>query len=159
MSKIITLNNGMKCIVDDDLHPSLSLWKWKFLKSTGCDGGYAVRNISRNGVNSVILMHREINKTPIGFSTDHINGNKLDNRRENLRSVTQVVNMHNRGVQKNNKIGRKGVFYDKYRNKYVASLVIAGKEVFRKRFSTIEEAIIAREKAESDRVLMEEITK
>ena len=148
MSKIIKLNNGMDCVVDDELYPILSKWKWKFLKASGCSGGYAVRNISKNGKCFSILMHREINNTPNGISTDHINGNKLDNRRENLRSVSQVQNMHNRGKQKNNKIGTKGVFFDKSRNKYVASFVINGKEIFRKRFLTLAEAIKARKEVE-----------
>jgi hypothetical protein len=144
MSKIITLNNGMECIVDDELYPILSRWKWKFLKATGCSGGYAVRNTIKNGKNFAILMHREINNTPNGLSTDHINGNKLDNRRSNLRSVPQYINMQNRDKQKNNKSGFKGVFFDKCRNKYVASIVINGKTVFRKRFQTLNEAAEAR---------------
>ena len=149
--KQIKLSNGMECIVDDEDFDFLSKWKWKYHKALGCYGGYAVRNSydRKTKKHLAIFIHRLVNNTPAGLSTDHINGNKLDNRKENLRSVTQVENMHNRGKQKNNRTGTKGVFFDKSRNKFVASLVINGVEVFRKRFKTLNEAIDARKLSES----------
>lgn len=53
--------------------------------------------------NKSISIHRDIMNTPKGLQTDHINGNGLDNRRENLRIVTRVVNNQNRKLSKNNK--------------------------------------------------------
>ena len=47
--------------------------------------------------------------TPKGMETDHINGKRLDNRRKNLRIVTVTENQMNRGPQKNNTSGYKGV--------------------------------------------------
>lgn len=40
-------------------------------------------------------LHRVINKTPKGMLTDHINGDRLDNRRENLRTVNNRTNSEN----------------------------------------------------------------
>ena len=83
-------------------------------------------------------MHAIINDTPAGLVTDHINGNKLDNRRENLRSVGSMINAWNRerqGVPHTVYDFPPGVTYDKAREKYVATKTV------RKRFDTLDEAI------------------
>lgn len=42
-----------------------------------------------------IRLHQQIAKTPKGMVTDHINGDPLDNRRENLRVLTHAENLQN----------------------------------------------------------------
>ena len=51
-------------------------------------------------------MHRLIMNNPIGLVVDHINNQTLDNRRENLRIVSQSENMANR-IDRKNKYYRK----------------------------------------------------
>lgn len=51
---------------------------------------------------------------------DHINGNKSDNRIENLLVTDQNGNSKNRAKPKNNSTGVTGVFYDKRRDQYIA---------------------------------------
>lgn len=51
---------------------------------------------------------------------DHIDGNKTNNQRKNLRSATRSQNARNRKIQSNNTSGFKGVCWDKDRNKYRA---------------------------------------
>lgn len=61
------------------------------------------------------------------MEVDHINGNRLDNRRENLRICTHAKNMVNRGVYKNNTSKFKGVSKHKGENKWRA--IVAGKQI------------------------------
>lgn len=55
-------------------------------------------------------LHRLLMGFPDGY-VDHINRNRLDNRRCNLRVVDCTGNIINRGIQKNNKSGHPGVFW------------------------------------------------
>lgn len=67
-------------------------------------GGYAHTAVSGR----VVKMHRMITEAPAGLDVDHINGDKRDNRRTNLRVVTHAQNMQN--IRKsNNRTGYRGV--------------------------------------------------
>lgn len=73
-------------------------------------------------------MHRLINKTPNNMNTYHINGNPLDNRKQNLRNCTQKQIIQSRGKQKNNTSGFRGVNIHKVgKHKYWRSAVCGGK--------------------------------
>lgn len=72
------------------------------------DSGYAVNR--SNGI--TVRMHRLINNTPDGLFTDHKNHNTLDNRKSNLRTVTQAENMRNYK-------GGKNYCWDKSKNKWL----------------------------------------
>lgn len=89
--KKIKLTKGKFAIVDDEDYDELSKFKW-YLSS-----GYAIRK-AKNGEDrprSNVCMHRVIMKTPIGYETDHINHDRLDNRRCNLRVCTPSDNQRN----------------------------------------------------------------
>ena len=65
---------------------------------------------------------------------DHIDGNKINNRVENLRPATKSQNMSNRGKQANNTSGFKGVSFIKADNKYEAWIQVNGKKKHLGRF-------------------------
>ena len=91
-------------LIDSDDFCHINQWKWHL----DCDG-YARRSFKINGKKISLLMHREINKTPIGFETDHINLIKIDNRKQNLRTCSKSENMANRKIKSGSKLKYKGV--------------------------------------------------
>lgn len=80
--------------------------------------------------------------------TDHINGDKKDNRWENLRECTQSENQHNSKIPINNTSGVKGVSFDNRVGKWKAYITIKGKQTYLGSFLQKSEAIAARLAAE-----------
>ncbi len=78
---------------------------------------------------------------------DHINGNRLDDRPENLRIVSHTLNARNHKKHKDNTSGYTGVYYNKMSitNPYMASVKVNGKNKHLGVFSTAEEAYAARQ--------------
>ena len=89
-------------------------------------------------------MHRLINKTTEGFDTDHINRNKLDNRRSNLRTVTRSQNQFNRSNPLNNTSGVKGVHCDKNWKKWKVGIRVNGRSIYLGRYNHLQGAFLAR---------------
>lgn len=133
--KLIPLTRGFFAIVDPEDFDELSKYRWQF-----SSGGYPQRRPSNaEGGPAIILMHRHImGNDP--RAVDHRNLNKLDNRKTNLRWATQGQNVQNRGIQKNNKTGYKGVSFMKSRGKFRASIHPAYKSIHLGLFATAEEA-------------------
>lgn len=120
MSRFIKLSGSKKyAIVDDADYVYLSQWKWNL---DNC--GYARRGIKVSGKNVTVRMHRQVNGTPDGFFTDHINHNKLDNRKSNLRTVTNSQNKANEPLRANNTSGFKGVTRHTSTGKWMARIKI-----------------------------------
>lgn len=125
---------GGEVVVDEKWANVLSKWEWHI------SHGYAVRRIGGRDCKETIYLHRYITMAPKDRHVDHINQNRLDCREDNLRIVLPEKNYYNRGLQKNNKTGFKGVCFDKSRGKYFASISIKGKAKNIGRFNTAEEA-------------------
>lgn len=64
-----------------------------------------------------IYMHKLILNTPQKLQTDHIDRNKLNNQRNNLRTSTPAENQHNSKKSIRNKSGYKGVTWNKANKK------------------------------------------
>ena len=105
-------------LVDDNDFEKLSKYNWSY------SNGYAERVVTKKR----IKMHRVIMNTPDEMETDHINGDKLDNRKENLRICTHAENQMNVGKQKNNTSGYKGVL--KSGSKWNSVIMLNGKSIY-----------------------------
>lgn len=136
--KHINLTQGKVAIVDDEDFEELNKYKWCYLNA-----GYACRESS----GKMILMHRDINKTPNNKITDHINGNGLDNRKVNLRTCTTSENAMNSKTNLINTSGYRGVSKDNVRGTYRATIKKLDKAIFLGRFKTANEAALAYNKA------------
>lgn len=134
----IKLTKGKFAIVDDADFEYLSQWKWYVTSH-----GYA-----RNSSSPAKYMHTIVNETPEGKITDHINRNTLDNRRCNLRTADKRVNSINRGVQKNNTSGHRGVSWMPRLKKWEVYIWDFQKKIGLGYFSNIKEAVSVRKHAE-----------
>lgn len=77
---------------------------------------------------------------------DHKNGNRSDNRLENLRNVSHGENMKNRSLSIRNKSGATGVYW--YKNKWLVKIRAEGKLKHLGMFTDFEEAVATRKAAE-----------
>lgn len=80
---------------------------------------------------------------------DHINGNKLDNRKSNLRITHRKNNPKNCSIYSNNTSGVKGLYWNKDRNKWQVSIQIDKKTIYLGLFVSKEMAIKIRQEAEA----------
>jgi len=104
-----------------------------------------------------VLLHRYIMKPPSGYIVDHINRNKRDNRRENLRLANKSLNAFNSKIYKNNKSGVTGVYFRKNTKKWTAEIKVNYRKICLGCYETKEEAINARKKAEQKYINWEEV--
>lgn len=135
--KEIELSAGFVAIVDDEDFEEINKYKW-YAKNGGQS---AVRDVVRQGKKTTIYMHRALLNPPKDFFVDHINRNPLDNRRSNLRLANKSQNMCNRGAQKNNTSGFKGViWHSDCKKPWLAKICINRKHHSLGMYATAEEA-------------------
>jgi hypothetical protein len=115
---------GKVVIIDDEDYEHLKQFDWQAQKD--CNTYYASRNVKISNNNwKIIYMHWDILGRKEGLITDHINGNGLDNRRENLRHVTHRQNCQNKHIKKSSKYP--GVCWCSTKLKWKASIQNKGK--------------------------------
>jgi hypothetical protein len=94
-------------LIDDEDYFIVSLFRWHI------NLGYAKTGIYINGKNRTLIMHRLIMSAKKEQKIDHINRNRLDNRKCNLRFCTYSQNYMNQDSHKNSSSKYKGVYWHK----------------------------------------------
>ena len=111
----IKLNNGRVAIVDAEDEEYLSQWNWNLIEYKGVRHAYTVLVATHPTSMHTLVMCRHGVERPPGLVVDHINGNGLDNRRQNLRVVTHADNCSNNRRRRQGKTTSryKGVWFEK----------------------------------------------
>jgi len=101
-------------VIDTEDIAKVKNLKWRFIKSKG----YAISGRGK----AAVLMHRFIIDAPKGLLIDHVNFNKLDNRKINLRVCSSFQNMQHRKLTKRNVTGIKGIYWHKQTQKWAVEI-------------------------------------
>lgn len=131
-------------LVDNDIAEKASERRW-------CidSGGYPIANFDGCLIRLFdYVLAQQYKSRPKSCYVDHINQDKLDNRRTNLRFVTPLESSHNMPIKSDNTSGVTGVSKTK-NGKYRAYITINQKQVSLGHYSTLKEAAEARLEAES----------
>lgn len=143
--KEIPLTQGKVALVDVEDYERINKYKWHY------NSGYAVRQIrvepsdGYKNRQKKLFMHRVILNIKVSYKyeeIDHINGNSIDNRKENLRAVEHKQNCQNRKIQSNNKSKYKGVHLQKDCKRYRADISVNSKQVYLGMYETAVQAAI-----------------
>lgn len=136
-------NTDKEMLCDAECLEELLKYYWNEMK------GYARSSIGRKK----IYAHRivmGVGNYEINNQIDHINGNTLDNRKQNLRVVTSRQNGLNSSIRKDNTSGVTGVYWDKKKQKWLSRVFENGKGNFLGYFDKFDDAVAARKKGEEE---------
>ena len=120
MSKI-QLTKGKFALIDESTFQEFSEFNWHIAN------GYAARRLPKAQGKKMLYMHRLILSAPKGKIVDHINGDPLDNRIQNLRLCTHKQNIRNGRSRKGSSI-YKGVSRRSDYAAFQAHITVNGKK-------------------------------
>ena len=135
--KKMKLTNGDFALLDNHDYDKLSKYNWGLGPRK-----YIQRTKTENGKQTSVVIHREIMGCikGDGKTVDHVNRNRLDNRRVNLRLVNRQQSATNCSMGKNNTSGYKGVSFLKSENIWQSRVMFNYKSHFLGNFKTAQEA-------------------
>lgn len=136
--KEIPLTKGQVALVDDEDYEALAKRRWHACWMESSQTFYAHHSKLVKDGGGTLSMHRAIVGAQAGQDVDHINGNGLDNRRENLRVCSRAQNLANRRSSRRRRSGLKGAY--KLGERWLASIKSNGKTRHLGVFDTPEEA-------------------
>lgn len=134
----LTLPSGTTVLIDEADYPRVSARKWH---TYICQGKLYVRSQLSRG--RYVKLHRFILDAKPGEIVDHINGNRQDNRRSNLRIVTKQQSNMNRGPKANSSSRYKGVYFHNRDRKWAAHIFVNRKCISLGYYDDEDEAAIA----------------
>lgn len=125
--------------IDYSDYPQVRKHRWWIDRSSG----YFITSIDSH----LIALHNFLMPAPEGMVCDHINRDKHDNRRRNLRYATPQENSRNRSKARNNTTGFIGVCWHIRKKKYVAQIKVDNRTINLGCFDSAEEAARVRDRA------------
>lgn len=117
---LVPLTKGYFAIIDSVSADEVGKHCW-CARESATGKVYAMRTVNRK----CVMMHRFV--SGLDCEVDHKNGDGLDNRTENLRPAAKDQNQFNRGKQRNNSSGFKGVSWQKQKGRWQAQIRANGK--------------------------------
>jgi hypothetical protein len=136
MATVPLTNGGLASVSDADAD-LVGRYRWYSVRRKSTN--YAETSVGRER----ILMHRLLMGAGHGEVVDHVNGNGLDNRRENMRLCHQRDNARNRRGSKSSRSGVKGVSWRTDISRWRARIMVSRREIALGVFDSREEAIAA----------------
>lgn len=137
----IPLTQGQMTIIDEEDFQLAKQYKWHAHKQHNIY--YAVTTIGQKPNRKAVRLHRLLSNCPERMVVDHIDGNGLNNCRDNLRICTNSENVKNRKIQINNTSGYKGVTWHKREQKWRAQIQMNNKQIQLGSFDNPEDAYAA----------------
>ncbi|MBO5534321.1 MAG: HNH endonuclease [Clostridia bacterium] len=134
------LPTGDKFQIDPEDYYKVAKYKW--VKTFA---GYFVASLGRRS--NHIFLHRLVMNLPAGEYVDHIDGNKGNCRKKNMRPCSRTENNRNTGNQKNNQCGYKGVHWAADRGKWRTDITVNRKHIHLGSFDSPIEAAQAYDQA------------
>ncbi len=140
--KEIPLTRGLVALIDDDDYAAVASHSWH---------ATVHRKVCSAINGKIVYLSRFLLNAPSGMHVDHINGNRLDNRRSNLRVCTPQQNQFNRGSNHGSASQYKGVSLGNNQlNPWRARITCNGTQTLLGYFATEEEAARAYDRAARD---------
>lgn len=135
---LIPLSNGEFAIVDAQDYDELAQLSWH-----RGDRDYVVHTVWIDGQCRQLLMHRVVMRADHDILVDHWDGNRLDNRKGNLRRATHRENAQNRGAIQGHRF--KGIF--QFRDRWKARIKYEGQNIYLGCYETEKIAAMAYDEA------------
>jgi hypothetical protein len=135
--------------IDEEDYELISHYVWYW----DSDNGYISTHIRKYhegifiGGRTIYLHEFLLGKAGEGLEWDHVDQNKLNNCRDNIRIATYHINRQNVGLRSDNITGYPGI-YKRDNNRYRARIIVFGEQIPLGTYGSLEMAIKARREAE-----------